>query len=499
MDFLDPRKRRAYHIRLFIGYILMAIAIGLGVVILVYGASGYGVTKNGEIVQNGLLFVDSKPGAARIYLNGQDKQTTTSARLILPAGNYTLTLKKDGYRDWSRSFVLDEHSVARYVYPFLFPVKPVVSTLKTYGARPPLFTESPDQHWLLVQLPADGSGLVNFDEYDTTSLTTPPVQIRLPQNLLTSPTQSGSSLSLVEWSTDNNHLLLRHDWSAGSEFIIVDRNKPETSVNLNRLFNTSFDQVALYNKKIDQVYLFDSSKGTLSLGDTATGVVDPPLLSQVLAFKPYGTDLITYVTDTKSPAGQVSARIWDNGQTYQLYSFQSGSKYLIDAAQYQGHWYYVAGSNADPRINIYKDPLNDIRDPNIGKATPLLSLNELGATKLSFSDNARFIAAEDGGSFSVYDMETQTSYAYDLPVAIDGPLVWMDGHRLIGSTTGFVFVTDYDGTNEQGLVPTIDSEGGLFSGDYNHMFTLQQTDGGVALTNVDMRAGSDLPKNPSQQ
>jgi hypothetical protein len=122
MDFLDPKKRRAYHIRLIVGYVLVAIVIGLATVILVYGANGYGInTKTGQIVQNGLLFADSKPGGARIYLNDVDQNAATAARLVLPAGNYKLTLKKSGYRDWSRHFTLSEQSVARYVYPFLFP------------------------------------------------------------------------------------------------------------------------------------------------------------------------------------------------------------------------------------------------------------------------------------------------------------------------------------------------------------------------------------------
>ena len=95
MDFLDPRKRRAHNIRLMIGYGLVAIAIGLTSVILVYGAYGYGInTKTGELIQNGLLFVDSKPADAGIYLNGQQNQSPTGARLTLPAGSYELTVKK---------------------------------------------------------------------------------------------------------------------------------------------------------------------------------------------------------------------------------------------------------------------------------------------------------------------------------------------------------------------------------------------------------------------
>ena len=95
MDFLDPKKRRAYNIRLMIGYALLSTAIILGTVILVYAVYGYGInTKTGQIIQNGLLFVDSNPSGATISISGSSQTSTTSARLILPAGNYTLTLSK---------------------------------------------------------------------------------------------------------------------------------------------------------------------------------------------------------------------------------------------------------------------------------------------------------------------------------------------------------------------------------------------------------------------
>src|SRR3954463_8609217 len=101
MDFLDPRKKRAHKIRLIVGYFLVAIVILLSTVILVYGAYGYGInTKTGQIIENGLLFVDSKPGGADIYLNGKKQPTPTSARLVLPSGDYKLSISKDGYHSW---------------------------------------------------------------------------------------------------------------------------------------------------------------------------------------------------------------------------------------------------------------------------------------------------------------------------------------------------------------------------------------------------------------
>ncbi len=499
MDYLDPRKRRAYHARLIIGYILIAIVIGLATVIIVYGANGYGInTKTGQIVQNGLLFVDSNPGGAEIYLNGTDRNTTTSARLILPAGSYTLTLKKAGYRDWTRQFNLSEQSVARYVYPFLFPVTPVTSTLKTYAGAPGLMTETPNQHWLLVENNAASSQVPVFDEYDTTTLdqTSPAQQtVSLPAGVLTGYS-SASRLTAVEWTSDNNYLLLRHDYGGGSEYVVLNRTHPELSFNVDGLFGAKPTQVNFFNKKADQLYLFSQPDGSLSLGTVNTKAVTQ-VLKSVLAYHPYGTDLITYVTNSGEPAGEVAARIWNSGQTYKLSEFSAGTSYTIDAAQYSGHFYYIAGSNTSDRFDIYKDPMSDLKDPSIGKALPVVALNDPGAQEIGFSDNARFVAVENGQRFASYDFETGDIYQYPVSDALTGSLTWMDGHRLIGASGGKIFVMDFDGKNKQVLTATDLGSGGLFSADYHHLLTTAPAADGsanVSLQDVDMRAGVDLPK-----
>lgn len=474
-----------------VGYFLIAIAIGLGTVILVYGAYGYGInTKTGDIIQNGLLFVDSKPGGAQIYLNGKSQDSNTSARLVLPSGDYTLNLKRDGYRDWQRNFTLQEHSIARYVYPFLFPVKPVSAKLKSYASMPPLVTQSLDRRWLLVQNPMDAARPVSFDQYDTNDLSRAPTLLAIPPGLLNGTGQ----LSVVEWATDNNNVLLWHTFTGGSEYIIFNRDKPAESVNINSLFKQTPSQVAMRNKKIDQLYLYNQLTGTIRIADTSEGTVADPILDRVLAFKPHGGQLITYVTDKAAQAGQVEARVWDDGRSYPLHAVKAGPRYLIDAAQFQGHWYYVVGSSASDRINVYKDPLSRIKNPSIAKAVPTLAFNKLEAEKVSFSSNARFIEVQKGQNVAVYDIETKQSYDYTLSLPLAGPFKWMDGHRLIGQSDGRTLVSDYDSANQQLLTECSQPDGGLFSRDFNHLLCLfNSPDGTVGLMDTDMRAGADLP------
>jgi hypothetical protein len=479
-----------------IGYFLVAIVISLATVILVYGAFGYGInTKTGQIIENGLLFVDSKPGGADIFLNGKKQPGPTAARLVLPAGDYKLSLSKEGYVGWQRNFVLDEHKISRYIYPFLFPSKPQTTDIKTYAAMPPDITQSPDQRWLLVQQNQDAN--VIFEQYDTSNLATASQPLTLPKEVYTPATDS--SFKAVEWASDNKHVLLAHTLNSGQEFIIFDRTDPAKSLNLNRLFKVNPTQVALRNKKIDQVYIYDQAAGTLQVGDTGQAVLAPVFLRRVLAFKPYGDTLLTYVTDADMPAGKVEARIWQDGTTYPLSKFNAGTIYLIDAAQFQGHWYYVAGSDKSVSTNIYKDPIDQIKSPAIGRAIPTLGFSEPGATNLNFSDNTRFIGIQAGQKFAVYDIETDTAYHYTVKNPLTSPLHWMDGHRWIGQTGNSVYVEDYDNTNSVLVTPTAYNQGGYFSSDYNQMITLVQNPAGqIVLERVDMRAGSDLPKNGQQ-
>ncbi|HXY17957.1 MAG TPA: PEGA domain-containing protein [Candidatus Nitrosopolaris sp.] len=499
MDFLDPKKKRNYKIRLIIGYVLVAIALVLATVVLVYGAYGYSInTKTGSVIQNGLLFVDSKPGGATIYLNSQ-RHGTTSARLVLPSGNYTLKLTKTGYRNWQRSISLEAQTIDRFVYPFLFPTKPRVTNLKTYVSVPPLVTETPDRHWLLVQLPNSDPSVVSFDQFDTSKLdqTQSPTVVNLPAGILTNTDLPDNSLTEVAWSTDNSHLLLKHGYQGGSEFIVFNRSVPSDSFNVNKALKINPTDVELRNDSVSQLYIYDAAAESLSVADTTKDVVDKPFLTHVLAFKGYGTSLITYVTDNKMPAGQVQARIWDNGPTYALATLAAGDHYLIDAAQYQSDWYYVAGSSGNDHIFLYKNPLSSLTAGD--KALSFISLRVAGADQVGFSANTRFVEAESGQQFGVYDFETMTRYQYTVQAALAGPMHWMDGHRLIGASNGQVFVMDYDGTNQQSLTITDFALGGYFSNDYNHLLTTAPASDGtsVILQNVDMRAGADLPPAPS--
>jgi hypothetical protein len=298
MDFLDPRKQKSHRIRLFIGYGLMAVALGIGTMVLFFQSYGYDLNpRTGEVVQNGLVFIDAHPEAATVKLNGQEKGQTDQ-RLDIPAGDYDLELSRSGYRTWKRSFALDGGSIERFVYPFLFPESLKTTDAQLYAGVPGLSTQSPDRRWLVIQQPGS---FTNFDVIDLSSATASTKVISLPSGLVETK-GSNHSLRLAEWSTDNRHVVLKHSHDGGNEFILLDIESAGSSVNLTKTFTgSSFSNVTLRDKKYDQYYLYSSASQTVSTAQLSTRQ-SSRLLDKVLTYKTHGSDVVVYaipVSDDK--------------------------------------------------------------------------------------------------------------------------------------------------------------------------------------------------------
>lgn len=474
MDYLDPKKRKQHLIRLAIGYVLIATALLLTTIILLYQAYGFGF-KNGEVIQNGLIFVSSKPNPADIYVDGQKRAENTNTRLLMSAGQYTFELKRDGYQSWKRAINIEGGSVVRFDYPFLFPKDIKTTATKEYEARPLLVTESLDRKWLFVQ-----TGQYNtFEVFDLTKPKEAPKTLTVPANLFTL-TGGVHSLKLVEWASDNKHFVLQHTTDSNgkiaSEYILVDRTKVGESINLTKLLGVNPTEIQLRDKKYDKYYLFDKEARTLS---TATLEAPTPelVLDNVFDFKTHGKDVILYATSEDAEPGKTAIKVYDDSKEYVVRNVALGDTYLIDIARYDNAWMVTAGAPADNKVYVYKDPVKSLREKPDEPLVPVQVLKVPNPAFVSFSDNARFVMAQSGQQFAIYDNETEKGYAYasEFPMdATQSHAKWMDGHRLMFVSNGKTVVFDFDNTNHVTLNTLDSTYPVLFDQDYERMYTMSQ-------------------------
>lgn len=468
MDFLDPKKKRAHTIRLFVGYCLMAIAILLATTLLLFAALGYGINRStGEVTQNGLVFVDAHPEAANIKINGIDKGQT-DGRFVFEAGRYTLQLTRDGYRNWQKDFTLEGGSIVRLVYPFLFPSQLVTSTVTTATATPDVTTLSPDRHWIVLHAP---DALTTLQVVDTSTKQNTAVPVTIPAAVFGSHT-GAQGLEFTEWSTDNRHILLKHSFTGGYDYIIVDREKPETSINVSQVLGRNFTSVTLFDKQSDKIYGYEANGGILQSIDLKSKVATN-VATNVNTFWPYKDTNVLYVTSQGATEGKVAVHLRDGQADYVVRELAMGSKYLLNLAEFDGDMYLAAASGVDGKLYIYKNPLVALKKNDQTQNIPLLLLKLDNPDYVTFSANARFIALQAGSKFEVYDAETKQQYRYDTKLVLElgQKAAWMDGHRLMLTSEGKMRVFEFDGLNMQTLVSAQTGFIPAFDRDYTAMFT----------------------------
>lgn len=479
MDFLDPKKQRASEIRLKVGYVLIAIAIALATyIVMLVAAYGFGIDK-GQVVQNGFLFVSSHPAGSSILLNGK-ADGTTNTRLALQAGTYNVVVKRAGYLSWKRTITIEGDSVVRFDYPFLFPSSLKTTSLQNYASVPVLATQSPNRRWLLVE-PAGSSELGKFQLYDLNKdpTTSPlPAIVDLPSGILTTATtKAPQALSVVSWSDDNQHVLLKHTFDKKTEYILLATQNPSQSVNLNKALKNNPTTLMLENKKYNQYFVYSSSTQQLATASLNNPTL-VPMLQHVLAFQTYGDNVVLYATAQGAPAGQAEVHLFQNGQDYFVRNIAASSTYLLDLTQYSGSWYIVAGSSAENRVYVYQNPLDVLAAHDGSVLVPVAVLKVADPTYASFSDSAQFIVAENGTNFAAYDVQYQNAYNYTINAPMDKPqqdASWMDGDRLTYVSEGKLIVFDYDGKNQQTLMPADPNLLPFFDQNYKYVYTFAPT------------------------
>lgn len=470
MEYLDPRKQKRHRITLLTGYALVGLGIVIGTVVLLWQAYGFGV-QNGQVIQDGMVFVSSQPNPASIYINGVLNAATTNTRLTIPSGLYNFELKANGYRPWTHWINVMGGQVVHYDYPLLVPNKLVSKTIAVFNSAPEFATQSPNQQYLVVP---DQTTFGSFYMYDLTSPATPPVTLTLPASLLT-PAQSTQSWKVVGWADDNQHLLLEHLYDGSSEFIELDTQNPSQSVNLNKTFNISPTSVTLNNLKYNQFYFYDAvskSLSTATLGSTAVTQVEP----NVLSYKSYLNNSYLYVTSAGAPTGKVAVELDVNGKDYFVRDLPVSQTYLLNMASYNGNNYAVVGASSDNFVYLYQNMINQTGSGN-GPITPYRAILINHPNYDSFAPTAQFIMVENGSQVAVYDILNDEIYHYDLPMQIDSPqqnVFWMDGDRLDFVSGGNLVITDYDNTNQQKLTPAMAAYQSFFAPDYHSYFTLVQ-------------------------
>ena len=485
MEFPDKKAKRKRSIKLFLGYGLVAIMIGLATTLLVYMAQGYGYNSADGVVRNGLIFVDSHPTAASVMVDNEPK-SETMARLMLNEGRHSLSINKEGYRNWSKNFNLEGGRVLYFSYPLLIPNTITTGVTTAFDTSPIWASQSPDRRWLVMQQNASSPVLTIFD------LANPdqePLLSTLPASQLSGSGSRLGNLSPVEWADDNSHILLKQNLENGANYIIFDRENADNSINLSKRYNLSLtSQLTIKNKKYDKYLYYDPATQMLYDLDLKVGLTTTPLLTGVIVYTSYGDDLILYVTYANAQADLADVYVKKGQDIFKLKSLSrdSQNRYPLAIGEYSHTWYYLTASTDSDKVLVYRNPLNRASAGNTQAIEPQMSLALDNPRYISFSVDFQFIAMQSGKNFVVYDNEQSRVFRYtsSLDIGETQRIDWMDAYRIKVVVANKIYIFEFDGANLQELIASRAEFSAYFDEDYQVVYSLtSQENGKTALTN----------------
>jgi len=469
MDYLDPKKKQTHKTRILFGYGLFAIAIALATVLLVYVANGYFIDRStGYVIQNGLVYIDSKPGGAEVYLNGEKQRGQTDVRLVIPDGVYDIGLQREGYRNWQRSLVLEGGSLRRLTYARLIPDVLTPAPVASLRSNPAAVSQSIDKRWLVTSY-ADNP--LNLTLIDLEQAAIGPVELVIPSSLVADPL--GGEFEVVEWSDDNRNFLATYTVGASKEYLLVDRENPELAQNLNIVFADKALEFNLQDRKKDRFFTYSPVERVLSTASLKDGLRSGPLLSNVIDYTAFGNDWVLYVTDSDKE-GLVEVRFLRGDKDILLKHIRTADNYLLQLAKLGNAPIMGFSSPVENRAIIYNDPqayLNKFPNSDIPVATTVLRAED--PLDLRISTDSSVIMVYGSKNFASHEFDADRSYTFktNLPMDQVQELRWLDGQHFLFSSGDAQVMMDFDGSNQYKLVNSIPRAGSYFSEDVGRMYS----------------------------
>ena len=222
MDF--EKRARRQSLRVIVSETIMVATVIIMVIILALIVSGYWLGSDFKVERQGMLQVSSIPTGADVTLDGNSSwfQRTNTSK-VLSSGEHSVVLSKDGYDSWSKTVQIREGLLYRLQYPRLFREEREKSIY--YSIEEVSFaTISPSHKYLVIANNTTSWILLNLEN------DRPEPKAIDVSKLFT----AASEIEDAWWSGDNQHLLVKGGSASGTEWVLLDINKTNNSLNITR-------------------------------------------------------------------------------------------------------------------------------------------------------------------------------------------------------------------------------------------------------------------------
>lgn len=433
---MDSEKiKRRQSLKVIISEVIMVLTVIATVVILAFLVSGYWINSDFKVERQGLLQISSIPTGADVYIDGDSSwlQRTDTSK-VLASGEHSITLTKEGYDSWAKTINISEGLVYRIHYPRLFLQNSIAEDV--FDASEAIAgTVSPDRTKLLLVNGTDSWQLLNLEEEQVKSTA---IEVA---GILSSHAPDGekhlaaSDISSVNWDSDGSHLLIEFNTEGSPEWIILDVNNVEKSLNLNKEFGSNFTDIMILDSSASS--LLAVSDGNLRRIDVSGRSISSVLVENIIDYDHYGSNEVVFSAKTAAEKSAADYYIGylrlNDGKTTHLLDTDTSANVAISRF-YDSKYITVLQKN---EISIYKK--DDFEIINTYKLS-------FAPEKLKIGHDGEFAIMSLGNKIAALDMEAQAIREWDTDSDKFG---WIDNDMMYSITDNSLVVYDFDGLNRR--------------------------------------------------
>lgn len=483
-----PSKRKQLVQRVAV-YGLMTVSIVALVVVLVFVMLGYQFNKaDGRIEQGGLVQFGTQPAGATVSIDGSDFGTRTPSKTTMLAGQHVVGMNLKNYEIWQKSVDVPAGGVLWLNYARLVPRVLTPGSVADFGTVSSTST-SPNKRWLAIKNEAETPVIQLADlSRDTVAMT----KLTISATSFT-PAAVGAkdSFSIEAWDPSSRYLLIKHNYGTGlSEWLVVDTRDATNTSNVTQLLAINASKLQFSNSNSRVLYgLID---GDIRKIDLDAQTISAPLVRNVDEFSLY--DRATVVYTSRLVDGQRTAGYYNDGASKPraVRSYSDTGKVPLHFAL--GKYYdstYVAIAYGDA-VEILKGtlPSSESDETSSLKAVATMTIPS-GVQELSIITGGRFIVAQHGAAYSVYDLELSkmTTTRLKSGKVPKDKLNWADGYHVLDDQSGTVRMYEFDGANQYDIMPVVPGFSATLSPSGKYFYGITKDAKGYHLSRVQMVLG----------
>lgn len=477
-------SRRKENVLVFFRNLAMTATVVGVVSVLVFLTQGWRLDEKFEVQQTGLVQFNSSISNSIAEIDKNKLPEGTPTKMLVKPGSHEFSIWKKGYQTWWRRADVKIGEILWLNYARLVPKKlsekSFLNILNLKSAQ-----VSPDKKKIFA-ISKDNNGEVAFWLIDISSNEPKISKVNFSSDIFKRNYQNTESarqanfykiaenLQFSKASNDNKKALLSFKNGEKNEWLILNFENPDESINLTQKFHIDFSKIIPSNDELTK--LIGISGSDLREINLSNSTISAAILSDVVDFELYDKENIVYV-EKKTTSNDFLVGLRKNDKNIEIAKNIKKQPKVAIGRYYRESYVYVG---QDSKINIYKSA-SWTEKMRLSKTLDL----KFSPDQLKLNGESRILVAKSGKNIYSYDIETRNEYQFS--VSNEGDIKWLDDFILGDFEGERMVIYDFDGMNKQVLSGAISNLPFTLSNDNKYIYSfIKNESGGFSINRLNM-------------